>query len=334
MVALVLFLMIAIGLPQAAAQTTAARPPTRDRLLTDVKSWAYQLQNVDPTEIARSAFDLVVVDYSRNGHDAGRFTKEDVQAMQRKPDGSRRLVLAYVSIGEAEDYRFYWNPKWVEPAPLKIVSSTQDVGAPTATTVSPPATVRIPRLVAPGWLGRENERWHGNYHVRFWYDGWQDIMIYDTRSYLARVDEAGFDGVYLDRVDAFYSIEGDRDDAARRMVDLVTDFATKARSRQAEFLIVAQNGEELLRNPKYMAAINGIAKEDLMFGGDGDGTPNPAPRAAATTAQLQDAKAAGKTVLVIEYIGQDKRSAARSALLTQGFLPYFGPRKLDRLDGQ
>ncbi len=323
--------LLAVLLPTLALGQAPPALPSRDKALQGVKSWGYQLQNVDPAKIAASPFDLVVIDYSRNGGDAGRFTKAEVQAMQRKPDGGRRIVLAYLSIGEAEDYRYYWNPRWVEPAPLKQppAGTERPAGAPETAT---PETVRIPRLVAPGWLGRENERWHGNYHVRFWYDGWQDIIFYNEKSYLARIQEAGFDGVYLDRIDAYYAIEGDREDAARRMIDMVADFAGKARQRAPGFLIVAQNAEQLVRDKKYLGLIDGIAKEDLLFGNDGEAMPNRPGRVSASTDLLLAARAAGRTVLVVEYIDDEaERRKSAATLRANGFIPYFAPRKLDRL---
>ena len=75
--------------------------------LTGIKSWAYQLQKIDPGVIARSKQDLVVIDYSRTGAGADAFSSAQLSRMKRKSDGSRRIVLAYLSIGEAEDYRFY-----------------------------------------------------------------------------------------------------------------------------------------------------------------------------------------------------------------------------------
>ena len=83
--------------------------------------------------------------------------------MRRKPDGSRRLVLAYMSIGEAESYRWYW-----------------------------------PRR-SSAWLGAENPQWRGNYGVRFWHSDWQEIIF----EYTDKIVAAGFDGVYLDKVDEF-----------------------------------------------------------------------------------------------------------------------------------
>ena len=79
----------------------SARPP-------QVRNWRYQLQNINPAEIASSSHDLVVIDYS--GED-GPFSPAQVERMKQKPDGSRRLVLSYMSIGEAETYRWYWSQR-------------------------------------------------------------------------------------------------------------------------------------------------------------------------------------------------------------------------------
>ena len=76
--------------------------------LSSVNSWGYQLQQVDPDLVAASPYDLMVIDYSRDGSDEQAFTRADIATMQRKPDGAARIILAYLSIGEAEDYRSYW----------------------------------------------------------------------------------------------------------------------------------------------------------------------------------------------------------------------------------
>ncbi len=277
---------------------------------------------------------MVVIDYSSNGTEAGRYSSGEVAAMQRKPDGRRRIVLAYLSIGEAEDYRYYWDKAWVEPAPFK---STKD---PAKSTLAGPAsinpeTVRIPRLTAPGWLGRENEVWSGNFHVRYWYDGWQGLMFYHSDSYLQRILDAGFDGVYLDRVDTYYAMESDRKDAGRRMIDVVVDLAKHARSKKPQFIILPQNGEELAKDPRYLSIVDGIAKEDLHFGSDGDGTPNTAARIAHSTGHLKLVQQSGRRVFVVEYLDSPSLvQTTKASLSAAGFVPYFAPRKLDRLNLQ
>lgn len=315
------------------AVPTGRKPSGR---LAGVRSWGYQLQNVDPAAIANSPFDLVVVDFSKDGTEAARFTPEDIRAMQRKPDGSRRHVLAYMSIGEAEEYRFYWDDKWVEAAPLMPV-----VGPPAGVASTPPAaavaigqpkTVRIPRLFAPSWLGRENPRWPGNFLVRYWYDDWQNLIMHHSDSYLSRVIAAGFDGAYLDRIDAFYETKLDTRFAIEKMVDFVVEFAEIARQRKAGFVIVPQNAEELLKEPRYLAAIDGVAKEDLAFGLNDDGKPNDLDKIARGADKLRIARDAGLPVLVVEYLSEAEQMTVADTLLGSfGFVPYFAPRKLDAL---
>src|SRR5688500_19784659 len=58
--------------------------------LARVHSWAYQLDGIDPRAVASSDFDLVVVDYSRDGSDATALGPAQVAAMRRKPDGTPR----------------------------------------------------------------------------------------------------------------------------------------------------------------------------------------------------------------------------------------------------
>jgi cysteinyl-tRNA synthetase len=73
--------------------------------LASAKSWGYQLQNVDPDIIAKSPYDMIVVDYSRDGTNELALSAAEVDKLKIKPDGSRRIVLSYLSIGEAETYR-------------------------------------------------------------------------------------------------------------------------------------------------------------------------------------------------------------------------------------
>ena len=116
-----------------AAMVASARATELPEGLGNIASWAYQLSNIDPRAVAPSGFDLVVVDYSRDGDDSAAFSPAEVEVMQRKPDGGRRIVLAYLSIGEAEEYRYYWQPGWHQ---------------------RPPA-----------WLDDENPNWPGSFKV-------------------------------------------------------------------------------------------------------------------------------------------------------------------------
>jgi len=80
-----------------------------------------------------------------------------------------------MSIGEAEDYRYYWQSGW--------------------------------KVGNPSFLDKENPNWKGNYKVRYWDKDWQNIIYGNDNSYLKKILDAGFDGVYLDIIDGFEYFE-------------------------------------------------------------------------------------------------------------------------------
>jgi cysteinyl-tRNA synthetase len=55
----------------------------------------------------------------------------------------------------------------------------------------------------PDWLDKENPNWKGNFKVRYWHKDWQDIILNKHNGYLQKIIQAGFNGVYLDIIDAF-----------------------------------------------------------------------------------------------------------------------------------
>lgn len=278
-------------------------------------SWGYQLQRVLPEAIPPEA-DLFVTDASRDGSDAGAWAAEDVAAMRRRTSGKPRIVLAYMSIGEAESYRGYWRRHW--------------------------------RVAPPPWLGAENKDWQGNYAVRYWYPQWKRLIFDDgtdpglvtrslrywfpgwfTRPYLDRILEAGFDGVYLDKIDGFEDWMEQRPQASDDMIRFVGEIADYARRRRPGFLIVAQNGEELLHNAGYRAKIDAIAKEDLFYGIVGDDKPNEPDETAAAAALLSSFAAEAKPVFVVEYVRDPNvRRNLKAQSDAAGFRILFASREL------
>ena len=118
--------------------------------------------------VSQTSFDVVILDLFYNEQ---QFSQDDLDQLRQKSGGGERLLICYMSIGEAEDYRYYWDPAW----------NTQK----------------------PSWLGEENPNWPGNYKVEYWNPEWQAIIFGNDDSYLQRIIGAGFDGVYLDIIDAF-----------------------------------------------------------------------------------------------------------------------------------
>ena len=85
----------------AAPADTAAVHASRLSRINAVKTWGYQLASLTIAEAKVSPYDLLVVD-ATTGLESGKpFTKAEVEQLKRGPNGQRRLVISYLSIGES-----------------------------------------------------------------------------------------------------------------------------------------------------------------------------------------------------------------------------------------
>lgn len=273
------------------------------------RNWGYQLQNLDVDEAAASPFDVLVIDYALDGDDASALSPKDIARLKKQPDGGRRICLAYLSIGEAESYRSYWQESWERRA--------------------------------PDWLLGENTDWEENYSVRFWRPEWQELIFGNRAALLDKIIEQGFDGVYLDKCDIFEDLAEDYPKIAQERQDMESDLlgfidrlAAYARARRPEFLVVMQNAESLLNDDGLRATLDGAAKEELIFGQDGGEDRNDADEFDCSREQLQLLRAEGKPVFVVEYLSsKNKIAEAQRIAADLGFvLAISDPsRDLDEL---
>jgi cysteinyl-tRNA synthetase len=294
----------------ALAATVSTHGPTnaegnaRKNPFADAKSWAYQLKNLTAAQrarIAASNFDVVVVDYAESSDEQAEtdelpLTRAQVAEMQTKPDGSKRAVIAYLSIGESENYRYYWKPEW---------------------NTKPPA-----------WQGAESKEWKNNFLVRYWDKNWQNIIFGGPNSYADRILAAGFDGFYIDRADSYYQF-GDTQEARDRMTDFVTRLIAYIRAQKPDAAIMIQNAEELLERPAFVAAIDAVAKEDLLFGITHREERNKSDDVTYSNGLLKGAQAKGKKIFVVEYLTKPANiAAAKEFMARNDYVLYYGPRGL------
>jgi cysteinyl-tRNA synthetase, unknown class len=290
---------------QVQSQQNGQPTAERRRRMMAIQNWGYWLSSFAVDGVVAAPHDLLVVD---NGVSVNRrFQRErradEIARMKRRPDGSERVLLSYLSIGEAERYRIYWQQDWYDPAKK------------------------------PPWLGAENPSWPGNYAVQYWDLDWQRRIFGDPDSYLERIMRQGFDGIYIDRADAFFTWESGRASARDDMAAFVVRLAEYARKRNPQFLVVLQNAEELLGSDELIAAVDGVAKEDLLFGIDKPEVPNKDGDVRWSLKYLHKAQKAGRKVLVVEYLSNPaKMTQAARRILDEGFVPYFAPRLLDCLN--
>lgn len=273
--------------------------PKTDVSLSSARSWHYHLMDLELDTILKSDSDVVVTEFSSSQGNRHIWTKEEVEAMKRRPDGKRRIVLSYLSIGEAESYRFYWQPEW-NKSPF------------------------------PTWFVAENCAWPRNFMVRYWLDGWKDIMFKSEDSFLNRIIEAGFDGVYLDRIDVFGEQLAENSDARSDMIDFVVELSTHARAKKSNFIVISQNGEDLFTDERYLATIDGLGKEDLLFGMTGTGVRNPESEITESLKYIRLLQTLGKPVFAVEYLSdQSQIDNTRLELEGYGMVPFFAHRSLD-----
>jgi cysteinyl-tRNA synthetase len=297
MLGLVLLLAACTGpgqTPDGAVVGRVAPAPTPD--WSAVNSFLYQLQHARPERISETAFDLVVVPIGAAGN-----SPDTIPALKHSA-GGEKLVLCYMSIGQAENYRWYWQAEWAENPPV--------------------------------WLDDPDPDWAGDYWVRYWESGWKEIIYGSPESYLDQIMALGFDGVYLDRVDAYwYYQEQGRETAAREMVDFILDFSMYARQKAPGFGVFPQNAEELgILFPRFMDAMTGIGVEDLYYGYPRAHESSPADWTAEREEILDQWVAAGKLVLTIDYSGKPAQIAdAYQRALAHGYVPYVTDRSLGRL---
>jgi cysteinyl-tRNA synthetase len=117
-------------------------------------------------------FDVLILDAFFND-DSNPLTAAEVASLKTKANGGKRIVLAYMGIAQAEDYRWYWNTDWL---------------------TNPPA-----------WLDvNEDPDWEGDYNVRFWMPEWKSIIVGSNTCYTQKLINGGFDGAYLDLYDYQY----------------------------------------------------------------------------------------------------------------------------------
>lgn len=189
--------------------------------LADAKSWHVQLQGTVSVDT-----DLVIVDID---------TEQDPRELAKR-DGEDAIVLAYLSIGEAEDYRPYW------------AKLDKDL------------------------IIRENPDWKGNYTVKFWEDAWQLTIM----SRLVEAQTKGFAGVYLDKCDAYDDVINIQGDAETGLTyrERMADFVKRLRTAVPDMVVMIQNAPELLTSQQVHELIDGVGVEDLVYGEETTGKRN------------------------------------------------------------
>ena len=118
-------------------------------------------------------YDMVVVDVF---HGRKPLSRQAVETLKYKKMGAKRLALAYMDIGTAASYAYYWKDHWREGS--------------------------------PPWINAPVREDPDRYNVEFWRPGWKEIITGNTKSYIYGLIAQGFDGAIITGVEAFKFFEG------------------------------------------------------------------------------------------------------------------------------
>ena len=317
--------------------------------LGDVRSWAYQLQEVEAPgavdALVASRYDLIVVEPTRTDWSEPETRNFNTASMVTRLKNSaasdgvhRKLVVAVINIGEAETWRWYWT--WTKERAAKASPRPADW----------PAYILEP----------DPEDTGGDHPVAFWDKAWKMIVmgppgarpdsgpagVAGFQSMLDEVLRDGFDGVYLDWVEAFADervIEAGAKagvDTAAEMARFLGEIRQYVRGRNPGFLVLQANATDLIvEHPESAKCIDAIVQESIWFTGATDADwsdplgydqPVDVTETMPLVADLKAYRAAGKPVFDLEYAVEKAPEAYRLSR-KNGYVPYCTRAALDQL---
>jgi cysteinyl-tRNA synthetase len=327
--------------------------------LNKIRYWAYQIQEVNLHQsietMAQSRYDMLVIEPTRTDwsdpDQAGDPQAREFDTLQAvrtlknslASDGiHRKRVIAYIDIGQAEDWRWYWN--WAQRSP-----DEDEARAVCSQTPFPP----------PDWpsfiVKCDPDNWLHNYPVTYWSPEWQNIVItgqgldsHPWGTYHSIIDEviqSGFDGIYLDWVEAaedediIAAAQHAGHDAIQEMIDFIGAMRARAQQSNPDFVIIQQNAASLIENPALPGVIDAIAQEATWYDGDATDDWNDADGYDHLNDMdltqyylnlLRQFKTIGLPVFSCEYALEQADDAYTKAG-EEGFIPYVTRRSLGQL---
>jgi len=187
------------------------------------RKFHYQLQGAQLDKLSADDSDLYILDPQKGD---GTYWKPG--ELREVTNNGKAKALCYLSVGEAEDYRSYWNP-------------------------------------FADYVGQENPDWKGNYRAKFWMPEWQEIVFKQLDVIMKMgFDGAYLDVVDVYQ----YWEEQGRERMAMLMLEFIKDIAERAKKNDSTFLIIPQNAPDLLEYRAYVNIIDGIGIENYLYDED------------------------------------------------------------------
>jgi cysteinyl-tRNA synthetase len=198
--------------------------------LDSVTSFAYYTSQVDPEKVLASNHKMFIINEADSN--SRLFEKSDVEHM--KSNG--KLIVAEISLGVAENYRWYWDKDWNGNKPAFIGEELEK------------NKFFIKKLQSPEW--------------------WKI-----STSIIDKAIDSGYDGILMDGMDAWIEM-GAAKSMRDETIDYVIALSKYAKNKKADFLIFTKNAEQLGVVPQFADAVDAIVKEALVYSAEGPKNPN------------------------------------------------------------
>ena len=261
-------------------------PQHRGSRVADVKRWVCYYGE-DRGVLDAEGVDMFVLDAASIGN----------IAEEKRSDA---VYLAYMCVGEAETYRWYW-----------------------------------PEIKGEEWLIQENPSWPQHYLVDPRSAEWRTLMVDRVAP---RLLEKGYDGFMLDTLDTVQTLVSEEalkyEGSASAMVRLVRDL----RERYPDAVIVANGGLSIFRG--IADYIDGVIREGVRWRYDfqeEDYRPLNESEREWVEQRLQRVRKTDMPIFALDYVDPDNPEKAEQVAKTlrdEGYIPFISGIDLNTYPGQ
>ncbi|HNZ02691.1 MAG TPA: hypothetical protein PKK50_00970 [Myxococcota bacterium] len=278
---------------------TAARSSCR---LAAARSFAVLYSRLSVQQVIAADPDVIVIDWMSGSNQCGEMDAAQVESLRSRPGDPRgdRIVLAHLDIGRTQPVRPVFSADAADGSCVPAVFIPTSVAAPEGS---------VPRVDSADWAA---------------------FLAGGVNSAVERIAGLGFDGIYVDGIDAGIASLLPDQTAAIKMSGLLRHVAGRGREISPGFLVVVVNPVGIEKGNELVGVVDGVAVHQAMFAG---GYVKPAAELTGILASLNAFRAAGLPVLSVEFIDDGiQLSHYQTICNSMGYLCYPGVPAMNMLN--
>jgi len=246
----------------------------------------------------------IVLDYDEDNHPISKEALQSFDMVVLDPDNSPEIAslkknqpirISYISIGEAENYRDYWD-----------------------------------KIKDESWVLDENPDWEGNFFVDVRDPEWRKLLIEDV---IPKIVNKGFQGLFLDTLDTAIYLEEKFPKKYAGSLEAMAALVGDIHQTFPKLMLLSNNGFDILG--KIASYLSGLVVEDINimidFENDSYKPVTPEDRAYKIGILRPLMADYGLSVFNIDYVPQSNQKLIRQVRRDSkrlGFKPYAAEANL------